>query len=418
MDVQQPASIARSRRRRRVAWAAAVVVGIAAVTLALSRLVPAAPEVDRATIWTDTVKRGLMVRNVRGLGTLTPEDIRWIPAVTAGRVEQICVRPGTSVTPATIVLELSNPAVVQALADAESDLRAARAELTSLRARIENDLAAQEVTAVTTESEFKQASLQAKADGELAREGLRSVLDAQLSATRAEALGARAAAERKRLARMAGSVEAQLAVQQAAVERLQRTVGLRRSEADALHVKAGVDGVLQLVPVDVGQQVTQGTNLARVANPDRLKAELRIPENQAKDIQVGLTASVDTRNGLAAGRVSRIDPGVQGGTVTVDVAFDGALPRGARPDLSVDGTIEIERLANVLYVGRPALGQEQGAITLFRVRPGGTFAERVKVLLGRAAVSSIEVRSGLKEGDQVVLSDMSAWDGVDRLRLK
>jgi HlyD family secretion protein len=418
MDFQRPESVARARRNRRLIWTAVAVIGLVTVTWLLSRLKPAAPTVDKATVWTDTVKRGPMVRNVRGLGTLTPEDIRWIPATTSGRVERILMRPGAVVTADSVILELSNPTERQGLAEAQAQLRAAEAELTSLRARIQNDLVAQEAAVVTVDSEHRQAALQARADAELAKEGLRSNLESQLSSMRAEALGARTAAERKRLTQMTASVDAQLAVQQAAVERHRTAVALRRSQVDALRVRAGLAGVLQLVPVEVGQQVAPGANLARVADPSRLKAELKIPETQAKDIQIGLAASIDTRNGLIAGRVVRIDPAVQGGTVTVDVALDGDLPRGARPDLSVDGTIELERLADVLYVGRPALGQEHGTISLFRVGPDGVTADRVRVALGRTAVNTVEIRNGLRQGDLVVLSDTSAWDGFDRIRIK
>jgi HlyD family secretion protein len=418
VDIQRPASVARARRNRRIIWAVVGLAAIGIITVVLSRLKPAAPTVERATVWTDTVKRGPMVRNVRGLGILTPEEIRWIPAVTSARVERIVCRPGAIVQADTVILELSNPTETQALSEAISQQRAAEAELTSLRARIQNELVAQQAAAIGVESEFRQATLQAKADAELAKDGLRSSLEAQLSALRAESLGARTAAEQKRLAQMTGSVDAQLAVQQAAVERLRTMVTLKRSQVDALKVRAGIAGVLQQVPVDVGQQVATGTNIARVADPTRLKAELKIPETQAKDVQIGLVASIDTRNGVVSGRVARIDPAVQGGTVTVDVTLDGELPKGARPDLSVDGTIELERLANVLYVGRPALGQEQSVISLFRVGPDGSTAERVKVSLGRTAVNTVEIRDGLKEGDQVVLSDTSAWDAFDRIRLK
>jgi len=418
MDIQRPASVARARRNRRILWGVVGVVGISSVTVALARLKPAAPTVDRATVWTDTVKRGPMVRNVRGLGTLVPEEIRWIPAETAGRVERILLRPGAIVKPDTIVLELSNPSEAQALAELEGQKRAAEAELTTLRARIENELVSQQATVVAADSEFRQATLQATADVALAKEGLKSNLETQLSTMRAEARRSRVDSEQKRLAQMTGSVDAQLAVQQAAVERTRTQVILKRSQVDALKVRAGIAGVLQVVPVEVGQQMAPGANLARVANPSRLKAELKIPETQAKDVQIGLVASIDTRNGLIAGRVVRIDPAVAGGTVTVDVSLEGELPRGARPDLSVDGTIELERLANVLFTGRPALGQENSTITLFRIGPDGITAERVKVTLGRAAVNTVEIRSGLKEGDQVVLSDTSAWDGSDRIRLK
>jgi HlyD family secretion protein len=418
MDIQRPASVARARRNRRILWGVAGVVAISSVTVVIARLKPAAPTVDRATVWTDTVKRGPMVRNVRGLGTLVPEDIRWIPAQTAGRVERLLLRPGATVTPDTIILELSNPSETQALAELEGQKRAAQAELTTLRARIDNELVSQEAAVVSIDSEFRQASLQAHADAELAKEGLTSSITSQLSTLKAESLGSKLQAERKRLAQMKGSVEAQLAVQQAAVERTRTQVVLKQSQVDALRVRAGIAGVLQLVPVEVGQQVAPGANLARVANPTRLKAELKIPETQAKDVQIGLVASIDTRNGLIAGRVVRIDPAVVGGTVTVDVALEGDLPKGARPDLSVDGTIELERLADVLFTGRPALGQENSTITLFRIGPDGVTAERVKVTLGRAAVNTVEIRGGLKEGDQVVLSDTSAWDTSDRIRLR
>jgi HlyD family secretion protein len=418
MDIQRPASVARARRNRRIVWAAVGLVAIGSVTVALARLKPAAPTVDRASVWTDTVKRGPMVRNVRGLGTLVPEEIRWIPAETAGRVERILIRPGAIVKPDTIVLELSNPSEAQALAELEGQKRAAEAELTTLRARIENELVSQQATVVSIDSEYRQATLQATADAELAKEGLKSSIENKLSAMRAEALNSRVEAERKRLAQMKGSVDAQLAVQQAAVERMRTQVVLKQSQVNALKVRAGIVGVLQVVPVEVGQQVAQGANLARVANPSRLKAELKVPETQAKDVQIGLVASIDTRNGLIAGRVVRIDPAVVGGTVTVDVSLEGELPKGARPDLSVDGTIELERLADVLSTGRPALGQENSAIMLFRIGPDGVTAERVKVTLGRAAVSTVEIRGGLKEGDVVILSDTSAWDTADRIRLK
>jgi HlyD family secretion protein len=390
MDIQRPASVARARRNRRIAWA----------------------------VWTDTVRRGPMVRNVRGLGTLVPEEIRWIPAETAGRVERILIRPGAIVKPDTIVLELSNPSEAQALAELEGQKRATEAELTTLRARIDNELVSQQAMVVSIDSEFRQATLQATADAELAKEGLKSSLESKLSTMKAEALNSRVEAERKRLAQMTGSVDAQLAVQQAAVERMRTQVVLKQSQVNALNVRAGIAGVLQLVPVEVGQQMAPGANLARVANPSRLKAELKIPETQAKDVQIGLIASIDTRNGLIAGRVVRIDPAVVGGTVTVDVSLEGELPKGARPDLSVDGTIELERLANVLFTGRPALGQENSTITLFRIGPDGVTADRVKVTLGRAAVNTVEIRGGLKEGDVVVLSDTSAWDTADRIRLK
>jgi|APLow6443716910_1056828.scaffolds.fasta_scaffold11494_2 HlyD family secretion protein len=418
VDIQRPASVARNRRNRRIAIAAVAVVAIALISIGLSRLKPAAPTVDRATVWLDTVKRGPMVRQVRGLGTLVPEEIRWVPAATDGRVERIVVQPGTAVTADTVILELSNPTQTQATLEAEQQLKAAMAQLTSLRVRIQNEVLAQEAAATGVSAELRQARLQADSDAEMAREGLVSSLISKLSQVRAENLVTRDQIEQRRLKEMRGSVDAQLAVQQAEVDRLQALVALRRSQVSQLKVRPGIDGMLQQVPVEVGQQVAPGTNLARVADPTRLKAQLKIAETQAKDIVIGQAASIDTRNGLIAGRVSRIDPAVQNGTVTVDVALEGELPKGARPDLSVDGTIELERLADILYVGRPAYGQEQSVISLFQVEPDGVTCVRAKVTVGRTSVNTIEVKSGLKAGDQVVLSDMSQFDAFDRVKLK
>jgi len=418
VDIQRPASVARNRRNRRIAMVAVAVVAIALISIGLSRLKPAAPTVDRATVWLDTVKRGPMVRQVRGLGTLVPEEIRWVPAATDGRVERIVVQPGTAVTADTVILELSNPTQTQAALEAEQQLKAAIAQLTSLRVRIQNEVLAQEAAATGVSAELRQARLQADSDAEMAREGLVSALISKLSQVRAENLVTRDQIEQRRLKEMRGSIEAQLAVQQAEVDRLQALVALRRSQVSQLRVRPGIAGMLQQVPVEVGQQVAPGTNLARVADPARLKAQLKIAETQAKDIVLGQAASIDTRNGLIAGRVSRIDPAVQGGTVTVDVALEGELPKGARPDLSVDGTIELERLADILYVGRPAYGQEQSVISLFRVEPDGVTCVSAKVTVGRTSVNTIEVKSGLKAGDQVILSDMSQFDAFDRVKLK
>jgi HlyD family secretion protein len=418
VDIQRPASVARNRRIKQIIWAAAGLVAVLVITVALSRLKPAAPTVERATVWVDTVKRGPMVRNVRGLGTLVPEEIRWIPAVTAGRVERIVVRPGAQVTPDTVVLELSNPTQTQAALEAEQQLKGAEANLTRLRATVQNDLLAQQSVVAGVESDYRQARLQADADAQLASEGLKSSIESKLSTMKAEALANRVTVEQKRLVQMSNSIQAQLAVQQAEVDRLRAILRLRREEVASLQVRPGIAGVLQQVPVEVGAQVAPGTNLARVANPSRLKAELKIPETQAKDVQIGQVASIDTRNGIIAGKVSRIDPAVQNGTVTVDVALEGDLPKGARPDLSVDGTIELERLSDVLFVGRPALGQEQSQIGLFRLEADGSNATRVKVTLGRTSVNTVEIKDGLKEGDQVVLSDMSTYDAYDRVRLR
>jgi HlyD family secretion protein len=418
VDIQRPASVAIARRNRRIAIGAAAFMVIAGVTYGLSRLKPAAPTVDKATVWLDTVKRGPMVRQVRGLGTLVPEEIRWIPAATDGRVERIVVYPGTAVTADTVILVLSNPTQTQAALEAEQQLKASLAQLTSLRVQIQNAVLAQEAAATGVTADLRQATMQAESDAELGREGLVSPLTAKLSAVRAENLVTRNQIEQRRLAEMRGSVDAQLAVQQAEVDRLRALVGLRRSQVSQLQVRPGIAGMLQQVPVEVGQQVGPGTNLARVANPQRLKAQLKVAETQAKDIGIGQVASIDTRNGLIPGRVARIDPAVQNGTVTVDVALEGELPRGARPDLSVDGTIELERLADILFVGRPAYGQEQSVISLFRVDPDGVTCVSTKVTVGRTSVNTIEVKAGLKAGDQVILSDMSQFDAFDRVKLK
>lgn len=418
VDIARPSSVARNKRIRRIVLAAAALLAIGVVTVLLSRLKPAAPTVERATVWVETVKRGPMLRSVHGLGTLVPEEIRWIPAVTAGRVERIDVHPGTPVEPDTVILELSNPATTQASLEAESQLKAAQASLTSLRAQLQNELLSQQSVAASVESEYRQAKLQAEADAELAKENLISAIQAKVSMMKADALANRDAVEKKRLAETAASIQARLSVQQEEVDRQRALAALRRSELASLKVRPGVKGVLQQVPVEVGAQVAPGTNLARVANPLRLKAELKIPETQAKDVEIGQVAQIDTRNGIIPGRVSRIDPAAQGGQVTVDVALEGELPKGARPDLSVDGTIELERLTDVLFVGRPAYGQESSAVSLFKLLDDGETALRVNVSLGRASVNTIEVKSGLAEGDQVVLSDMSTWDGFDRVRLK
>jgi HlyD family secretion protein len=417
MDIQRPAADrARIKRKRAASWAA----GIAAVlllTLGLSQLKPAAPSVERSTVWTDTVRRGLMVRQVRGLGTLVPEEIRWIPALTEARVERIVVHPGTTVAPDTVILELSNPELELLAREAESELLAAEAEYTELRIRLESERLDQEATAARVQAEYQQAKMRRAADEQLAEEGLIADINLQISRVAAEELAKRSDLEQKRLAIAGESVEAQLAAHRARVEQSRALSRLRRSQVEALHLRAGIAGVLQQVPVEVGERVTPGTNLARVARPDRLKAEVRIAETQAKDVQLGQSVSIDTRNGVIEGKVSRIDPAVQNGTVTVDVVLEGPLPKGARPDLTVDGTIELERLEDVLYVGRPAQGQGDSVVGLFRLVPDTDEAVRTRVALGRASVSTIEVLEGLAEGDEVILSDTSTWDAHDRIRL-
>jgi len=416
MDIARPDQTRRKRIKRTV-YGAAAVLAVGGITLGLSKLKPAAPGVERGTVWIDTVKRGPMVRDVRGQGTLVPEDIRWIPATTQGRVVRILLRPGTEVKASSVILDLSNPQLEQELGDAALKLAGAEASLANLRVQSQNEALAQEAATASIEAEFKKASLQVEANDQLAKKGLVSDMILKQSRLEADQLSARYTIAKKQLASYADSIKARVDVQQSEVEQARAALRLRRQQVDDLHVRAGFDGVLQVMPVEVGQQVAPGANLARVADPSRLKAELKIPETQAKDIQPGQTASIDTRNGIVAGKVVRIDPSVQNGTVTVDVTMTDTLPKGARPDLSVDGTIELERLRDVLFVGRPAFGQEQSAVGLFKLQPDGS-ASRVQVKLGATSVNVVEIRSGLSAGDQVILSDMSNWDAFDRIRLQ
>src|SRR5436309_2738940 len=415
MDIARPSNVRRVRLRR-AAYAVVGLLAVGLITLGLSRLKPAAPSVDHATVWIDTVKRGPMLRQVRGLGTLVPEDVRWIPATTIGRVERIILRPGKTVQPQSPILELSNPTLEQEAQDATLKLKAAEASLANLRVQLENDSLQLEATTASIEADYQKAKLQTEVNTQLLEKQLIAAIIVKQSRLDAEQLEARLTIAKKQLASRTESMRSRLAVQQAEVDQASALMTLKQRQVAELHVRAGVSGVLQLVPVEVGQQVAPGTNLARVADPALLKAELKIAETQAKDIQVGQRASIDTRNGVVEGTVTRIDPSVQNGTVTVDVAMAGPLPKGARPDLSVDGTIELERLPDVLFVGRPAFGQEQSTVGLFRLQSDGT-AARTPVTLGRSSVNTVEVRSGLAVGDQVILSDMSAWDGFDRIRL-
>lgn len=416
MDIPRP-DVARKRRFRRVMYGVAGTVLVPFITWGLSTLKPAAPTVEKATVWTDTVKRGPMLIQVRGLGTLVPEEILWIPATTDGRVVRRFVLPGSPVTADTVVLELTNPELEQLALDAEWQLRAAQAQLNSLKAQLESQLLDQKAAAATVQSEYQQAKLNAEKDEELAKLGLGANLNVKLSKAKAEALTTRNSIEQQRLQVSSDSVKAQLDAQKARVEQLRALYELKRTQIESLRVRAGAEGVLQELPVEVGQRVTAGTILAKVAQPAHLKAQLKIPETQAKDVQIGQVASIDTRNGIIPGSVMRVDPAVQNGTVTVDVKLEDALPKGARPDLSVDGTIEIERLRDVLYVGRPAFGQPNSTVGIFKLEPGGKEASRVQVKLGRSSVNAIEILSGLKVGDQVILSDMSAWDAFNRIRL-
>jgi HlyD family secretion protein len=416
VDIARP-DLLEKKKKRRLIWAGVGASAVVLLTLGVSRLKPAAPTVERATVVLDTVKRGEMVREVRGLGTLVPEDIRWIPALTEASVERRVLLPGTQVEPDSVILELSNPELLTLAQDADSQARAAEARYTELKVRLQSQLLDQKAVAARVAAEARQARLQADADAELAKNGLIAGLTLKLSQSAAEELEHRESIEQQRLAIAGEAIEAQMRVQQAEVEQRRAQARLRRSQVAALRVRAGISGVLQVVPVEVGQRVSPGTNLARVARPEKLKAEIRIPETQARDVVPGQKAVVDTRNGVVAGRVIRVDPAVQNGTVTVDIALVGELPKGARPDLTVDGTIELERLTDALYVGRPAMGQPQSTVGLFRVVKGTNEALRVRVSLGQASVSTIEIKEGLEVGDEVILSDTSAWDSADRIRL-
>jgi HlyD family secretion protein len=417
MDIQRPSN-ARAKKIRRIAYGTVALLLLGGVTFGLSKLRPAAPSVDRATIWPDEVKRGPMVREVRGLGTLVPEDIRWVPAQTTAHVDKWVLRPPAIVKPNSIIMELSDPTVQRDAVDAEYQLKGAQADYQNLKVQVNSDLMSQKATEASVRSDYEQSKLQHAVDDKLFKEGIGAQVTAELSKVKMEQLTIRAQLESERTKIATDSAGAKLAAQQAKVEQMKALYELKKSQLEALHVRAGIDGVLQLLPVDVGQQVTPGMNLARVANPKKLRAEIKIAETQAKDVVPGQKASIDTRNGIVGGHVSRVDPSVINGTVTVDVTIDDPLPPGARPDLSVDGTITLENLKDVLYVGRPVHGQSDSTIGLFKIIDDGSEAVRVNVKLGRSSVNTIEILEGLKVGDKVILSDMSAWDNFDRVRLK
>jgi HlyD family secretion protein len=416
MDIPRP-SQAKAKLRKRIILASSIALGLLAITFIVSRLKPAAPSIDRSMVWIDTVKRGPMLRQVRGLGTLVPEDVRIVTARTSGRVERILLRPGATVTPDSVILVLINPEVVQAADAAESQYRAAESALTNLRLRLESDLLSMESVLARAKSDYETAKLQAEVFEELYKDGLISQLDLRKAKVTSADAETRHEIEKKRYAFTKESLTIQLTVQQGEVDRQKALAVLRREECDALKVRADMNGVLQTLALEVGQQFPAGGVLARVADPARLKAEIRIPETQAKDILPGQIAQIDTRNGVVAGKVIRIDPSVQNGTVTVDVGITETLPKGARPDLSVDGVVELERLDNVVFVGRPAFGQERSTVGIFKLDANGNYAERVQAKLGRSSVSTIEVLGGLNPGDRVILSDMSPWDSSDRVKL-
>jgi HlyD family secretion protein len=418
MDIARP-EFKKQKRRRLVILAAIGIVCLVAVTVAVSRLKPAAPEIERSTVWTDTVKHGTMLRQVRGLGSLVPsqEFIRQIPSETEATVVRIRMLPGSKVTANDVLMEMSNPQVEQAAVDAKLQLRAAEAQLQSLRVMLQSNLMTQKAGAATVNADYSQAKLQSDTDKALYDLGVISGLAYKNSKSKADELTTRNSIEIERLDIGQKAIVSQIAEQQARVDEMRALAELKQNQLDALKVHAGIEGVLTDLPLQVGQHVLPGTMLAKIVQPNHLKAELKVPETQARDIQMGQTGVIDTHNGTISGTVTRIDPAVQNGTVTVDVTLSGELPKGARPDLSVDGTIDLEQLNNVLYVGRPAFGQENSTISLFKLDPDGKGAVRVPVKVGRASVNSIQVLEGLHEGDTVILSDMSRNDNTDRIRL-
>lgn len=416
MDIPRKTA-ARNKKIRRIIYAAVVLAAIPLITLGLSRLKPAAPSVDAGQVWPDVVKRGPMLRSVRGLGTLVPEEIRFIPAASSGRVERRLLQPGTNVSADTVLFELSNPELEQQSMEADSQLASAQAAFENRKVELESTILNQQALAATVQADYSQAKLTAESNESLYKQGLLPELQLKLSRTRAQELATRNGIEEKRLAINTEALKTQLAVQQALLDQARELAKLRRRQLEELKVRAGISGVLQEVLVQVGQQVEPGTNLARVADPKRLKADVKIAETQAKDIQIGQTATIDTRNGIVPGHVIRIDPAVINGTVTVDIRLEGELPKGARPDLSVNGTVELEKLDDVLYVGRPAFGTENSTVSLFRYDPDGKTADRVQVKFGRSSVNQIEILEGLRVGDKVILSDTSQWDNVNRIRL-
>ena len=404
------------KTRRNLALAAGGVLAIVAITVGLSRLKVAAPTVDRSSVWTDTVKRGAMLRQVKGPGTLVPEQIRWITADTAGRIERLPLRPGAKIEAGTILMELSNPDVMLQELDAERQLAQAKVDLINLRNNLDAQRLAQHSTLATLRTDAQDARRRADAIRDL--KGVVSDIDLRQQLDKADELSRRMAIEQQRLAIMEGSLRDQVRAQEAQIERLKAVVAFRQKQVESMKVKSPDDGVLSELPLELGQWVTPGALLAKVVRPERLKAIVRVPETQARDVALGQKAEIDTRNGVVTGTVSRIAPSAAQGSVEVEVALPGELPKGARPDLTVEGTVELEKLSDVLYVGRPAFGQPNSTITLFKYEPDEKYADKVQVKIGRTSVNSVEVLDGLKVGDKVILSDMSRWDAVDRIRLQ
>ncbi|MEW6234490.1 MAG: HlyD family efflux transporter periplasmic adaptor subunit [Candidatus Omnitrophota bacterium] len=410
-----------SRRKRIIRRTLAVVltlIVIGGVTAALSRLEPAAPTVERSTVWIDAVKRGDMLREVRGPGSLVPTDIRWVAPETNGRVENILVRPGTFVTKETVIIELSNPELQLDLDDAQLKLQSEESRLAAKEVELENQLLNLESSSAQMEANLAEAKLKAKADEELAQNGLISDLQLQVSKVRAEELAKLKIIEEKRITVQRRLSKKELEVSQALVEQASAYLALKERQVQSLQVKAGFGGVLEQMLVEEGHQVTPSTNLAKVSDPTKLKAVLRIEQNQAREVKIGLPAKIDLRSSILKGHVIRIDPSVQEGTVNVDVALDDSLPAGARPDQTLDGYIEIEKMTNILYVGRPVFAQTNAAISVFKLDPERPEAQRTRVQLGRNSVNTVEILEGLKEGDRIILSDMKEYDKEDRVRLR
>ena len=411
----------KSKIKKKIRNAVMIVVGLAAIggiTYGLTKLKPAAPTLDASTAVIETVKRGEMIRDVRGNGTLVPEITRWVPAPAEGRVEKVNLQAGVEVDPSTVIVELTNPQMEQQATDADFQVKAAEADEQNLKVKLESDTMTQKAAIATINAQYSQAKLQLDADEVLAKQGLVADLVLKISRVNVQDLANRLKVEQERLTVNAKSVKAQLNATTSRLQQLRALAKLKRDQAEALKVRAGTAGVLQQVSVQVGQQVTPGFNIARVADPNSLKAVLSVPETQIKDMRVGNPVTVDTRNGLIQGQVSRIDPAAREGTFEIDVSLNGPLPASARPDLSVDGTIELERLKDVLKVGRPAFGQAQQTIGMFVLSPDGTEAERRTVKLGRNSVSTIEILEGLREGEQVIISDTSALDSYNRIRIR
>ena len=418
MDIKRPP---KSKLKKKIRNGVMILVGLVAIggiTYGLTKLKPALPTLDRSTAVIETVKRGEMIRDVRGNGTLVPEVTRWVPAPADGRVERILLKAGVEVDPSTVIVELSNPQLEQQATDTEFQVKAAEADQENLKVRLETETMTQKAAIATINSQYSQAKLQLDADEVLLQQKVLAELTVKISRVAVQDLANRLKVEQERLAVMSKSTKAQLNAATTRLAQLRALAALRRQEVDALKVRAGSAGVLQQVSVTEGQQVTPGFNIARVADPASLKAVLRVAETQISGVRIGQPVVVDTRNGLIQGTVSRIDPAAREGTFEIDASLIGPLPPSARPDLSVDGTIELERLKDVLKVGRPAFGQAHQTIGMFVLTPDGTEAVRTSVKLGRNSVSTIEILEGLKEGDQVIISDTAQYDSYNRIRIR